>query len=46
MLYDNAPPNAIKSSILYVEGGDNIPVGVINSIKISQEELQMNQILK
>ncbi len=33
MLYDNAPPNAIKSSILYVEGGDNIPVGVINSIK-------------
>jgi len=33
MLYENAPPNAIKSSILYVTGGDNIPVGVINSIK-------------
>jgi cell division protein FtsZ len=33
MLYDNAPPNAIKSSILYVSGGENVPVGVINSIK-------------
>jgi cell division protein FtsZ len=33
MLYENAPPNAIKSSMLYVTGGNNIPVGVINSIK-------------
>ena len=33
MLYENAPPNAIKSSMLYVTGGDKIPVGVINSIK-------------
>jgi cell division protein FtsZ len=33
MLYQNAPPNAIKNSILYVAGGENIPVGVINSIK-------------
>ena len=33
MLYQNAPPNAIKSSMLYVTGGNNIPVGVINSIK-------------
>jgi cell division protein FtsZ len=33
MLYENTPPNAIKSSMLYVTGGDNIPVGVINSIK-------------
>ena len=33
MLYENAPPNSIKSSMLYVTGGDNIPVGVINSIK-------------
>jgi cell division protein FtsZ len=33
MLYENAPPNAIKSSMLYVTGGENIPVGVINSIK-------------
>ena len=33
MLYENAPPNTIKSSMLYVVGGENIPVGVINSIK-------------
>ena len=33
MFYENAPPNAIKSSMLYVTGGDNIPVGIINSIK-------------
>ena len=33
MLYENAPPNAIKSSMLYVAGGENIPVGIINSIK-------------
>ena len=33
MLYQNAPPNMIKSSMLYVAGGENIPVGVINSIK-------------
>ncbi|MEO2265228.1 MAG: cell division protein FtsZ [Nitrosopumilus sp.] len=32
MLYENAPPNAIKRSMLYVVGGSNIPVGVINSI--------------
>jgi len=32
MLYDNAPPNSVKRSILYVVGGSNIPVGVINSI--------------
>ena len=33
MLYQNVPPNAIKNSMLYVAGGENIPVGVINSIK-------------
>ena len=33
MLYQNAPPSAIKNSMLYVAGGENIPVGVINSIK-------------
>ncbi len=33
MLYQNASPNAVKNSILYVAGGENIPVGVINSIK-------------
>jgi len=32
MLYGDAPPNAIKRSMLYVVGGNNIPVGVINSI--------------
>ena len=32
MLYENSPPNAVKRSILYVVGGQNIPVGVINSI--------------
>lgn len=32
MLYENAPPNAVKRSILYVVGGNNIPVGIINSI--------------
>ena len=33
MFYQNAPPNSIKNSMLYVAGGENIPVGVINSIK-------------
>jgi cell division protein FtsZ len=33
MLYQNAPPNAVKTSMIYVTGGENIPVGVINSIK-------------
>ena len=32
MLYQNAPPNSVKRSMLYVVGGNNIPVGVINSI--------------
>ncbi|MCE9653631.1 MAG: cell division protein FtsZ [Nitrosarchaeum sp.] len=32
MLYDNTTPNAVKRSMLYVVGGNNIPVGVINSI--------------
>ncbi len=32
MLYENAPPNSVKSSILYVVGGQNIPVGMLNSI--------------
>jgi len=32
MLYENAPPNTIKRSMLYVVGGSNIPVGVLNSI--------------
>ena len=32
MLYNDAPPNSLKRSILYVVGGENIPVGVLNSI--------------
>lgn len=32
MLYGNAPPNAVKRSMLYVVGGNNIAVGVLNSI--------------
>ena len=32
MLYGNAPPNAVTRSMLYVVGGSNIPVGVLNSI--------------
>ncbi len=32
MLYENAPPNSVKRSMLYVTGGENIPVGVLNSI--------------
>ena len=33
MLYQNTSPNTVKSSMVCVAGGDNIPVGVINSIK-------------
>ena len=33
MLYQNTSPNTVKSSMVYVTGGENIPVGVINSIK-------------
>ena len=32
MLYGNAPPNSVKRSMLYVVGGENIPVGILNSI--------------
>jgi cell division protein FtsZ len=32
MLYEDAPPNAVKRSMLYVVGGNNIPVGILNSI--------------
>ena len=36
MLYENAPPNSIKRSILYLIGGENAPIGMINTIsKIS-----------
>ena len=32
MLYEDAPPSSVKRSILYVLGGHNIPVGVLNSV--------------
>jgi cell division protein FtsZ len=32
MLYEDAPPNSIKRSMLYVYGSTNIPVGVLNTI--------------
>ncbi len=32
MLYCTTSPNSIKRSLLYVAGGENIPVGVLNSI--------------
>ena len=32
MLYEDAPPNSVKRSILYILGGENVPVGVLNSV--------------
>ena len=32
MLYEDAPPNSIKRSMLYVYGDGDIPVGVLNTI--------------
>lgn len=32
MLYGDASPDSIKSSIIHVVGGNNVPVGVLNSI--------------
>ena len=32
MLYEDAPPSSVKRSVLYVLGGDNVPVGVLNSV--------------
>ena len=32
MLYDDAPPNSIKRSMLYVFGGKNIPIGTLDSL--------------
>ena len=32
MLYENAPPNSVKSSIIHVLGGDNVPVGMIKAM--------------
>ena len=32
MLYENMPPNSVKHSILYVIGGNNASVGMLNNI--------------
>jgi len=32
MLYGNTSPNSVKRSLMYVTGGNSIPVGVLNSI--------------
>jgi cell division protein FtsZ len=32
MLYEDAPPNNIKSTLLYVVGGNKVPIGVLNSM--------------
>jgi cell division protein FtsZ len=32
MLYEDAPPNNIKSALLYVVGGNKVPIGVLNSM--------------
>lgn len=32
MVYENAPVNSIKRSLLYILGSENVPVGVINSV--------------
>ena len=32
MLYEDAPPSSVKRAILYVLGGNNVPVGVLNSV--------------
>ena len=32
MLYEDAPPNSIKRSMLYVFGGRDIPIGILNTI--------------
>ena len=32
MLYEDAPPSSVKRSMLYVLGGSDVPVGVLNSL--------------
>ncbi|MDE1766704.1 MAG: cell division protein FtsZ [Thaumarchaeota archaeon] len=32
MLYEDASPNSIKSALLYVVGGNKVPIGVLNSM--------------
>jgi cell division protein FtsZ len=32
MLYEDAPPNSVKSTMLYVMGGNKVSVGILNSM--------------
>ena len=32
MLYENTPPNSVRSSIIHVLGGNNIPVGMMRAL--------------
>ena len=32
MLYEDAPPKSIKSALMYVIGGNKVPIGVLNSM--------------
>ena len=32
MLYENVPPTSVKRSMLYILGGNNVPVGILDSI--------------
>jgi len=32
MLYEDAPPNSIKTAMMYVVGGNKVPIGALNSM--------------
>lgn len=42
MLYENAPPNAVKQSIIFVMGADKIPIGTINTINTITNSISQN----
>jgi cell division protein FtsZ len=39
MLYDNVDPNSIKRALLYVMGGENVPIGKLNFIVSTVQEI-------
>ena len=39
MLYNTTTSKSVKNSILYVDGGENVPVGMINSISNMTKEI-------
>jgi hypothetical protein len=39
MLYDNVDPNSIKRALLYVMGGENVPIGKLNFIVSTIQEI-------